>query len=182
MAETKTTKAVKAQQASGKSAKQTASEKPKLFAVVRIRGEVGVNGKLATNMELLRLHKKHRCVLVLANDNYMGMLSKAKDYCTFGEADEETVKLLIESRGKLVANKKLTAEFLKQHKLTYESFAKKLVAGEIRIKDIEGVKPFFKLSPPKGGFARGGIKKPYSMRGVLGYRGAEINKLIRKMI
>lgn len=165
-----------------KKTEKTAKESPKLFAIVRIRGDIGVTEKISTTMTLLRLQKKHRCVLVVANDNYMGMISKVKDYCTFGEVDEATVKELLEKRGRIVSDKILTLEFLKKYKLTFETFAKKLMNNEIKFKDTEGVKPFFKLSPPRGGFARGGIKKPYSMHGALGYRGAEINKLVRKMI
>jgi large subunit ribosomal protein L30 len=157
-------------------------EAPKLFAIIRIRGEVGVTEKIATTMELLRLHKKHRCVIITANDNYMGMISKVKDYCTFGEIDEATVKELLEKRGRIAGDNVLTSDFLRNQKLTFETFAKKLVNGEIAVKNVDGFKQFFKLSPPRGGFERGGIKKPYSMHGALGYRGAEINKLVRKMI
>jgi len=38
------------------------------------------------------------------------------------------------------------------------------------------------LSPPKGGFERKGIKKPFSAGGVLGHRGAAMNDLIKKMV
>ena len=165
-----------------KESKPAAKKLPKLFAVVRIRGEVGVTKKIAATMELLRLHKKHRCVIILADNNYMGMISKVKDYCTFGEVDEATVKELLEKRGRIAGDTPLTADFLKKQKLTFESFAKKIILGEIKISDIEGIKPFFKLHPPIGGFEREGIKKPYSMHGALGYRGPEINKLLRRMI
>ncbi len=37
------------------------------------------------------------------------------------------------------------------------------------------------LAPPRGGFERGGIKKPYSLGGVLGHRD-DISPLIKKMI
>ena len=162
--------------------KTETKEAPKLMAVIRIRGGVGVTEKIETTMELLRLRRKHRCIIVIANDNYMGMISKVKDYCTFGEVDAATVKDLIEKRGRVVGDNKLTTEYLKQHKLTSETFAKKLVNSEIKIKDVEGMKQFFKLSPPIGGYERGGIKKPYSMHGALGYRGPEINKLLRRMM
>ncbi|MFC1752670.1 uL30 family ribosomal protein [Thermoproteota archaeon] len=50
-------------------------------------------------------------------------------------------------------------------------------------KDKEGkIKKYFRLSPPKGGFERKGIKKSYSVGGVLGYRGNEMASLIKKMI
>jgi len=44
------------------------------------------------------------------------------------------------------------------------------------------LKPFFRMAPPRGGFERGGIKKPYSSGGVLGYRREKINDLILRMI
>lgn len=51
------------------------------------------------------------------------------------------------------------------------------------IKDSEGnLKPFFKLAPPVGGFERKGIKKPFSVGGVLGNRKEKINILLKKMI
>ncbi len=40
----------------------------------------------------------------------------------------------------------------------------------------------FRLNPPKGGFERKGIKKPFSKGGALGYRGSKINSLIKKMV
>lgn len=154
----------------------------KLLAVIRLRGEVGVSKNVAATLELLRLRKKHRCILVPATANYMGMISKVKDYCTFGEVEEAVVKELLQKRGRIAGNKPLTAEFLKQSKLTFETFAKKLMNSEIKFRDVEGLKPFFKLHPPIGGFEREGIKKPFAMHGSLGYRRADINKLLRKMI
>jgi len=52
--------------------------------------------------------------------------------------------------------------------------------GEKR--DEKRLKPFFRLAPPVGGFERKGIKVPFSQGGALGYRGENINTLIKKMI
>jgi large subunit ribosomal protein L30 len=41
---------------------------------------------------------------------------------------------------------------------------------------------YYHLQPPRGGFERGGIKTPFSMKGALGYRKDKINLLIKKMI
>ena|SRR3989344_6484922 len=50
-------------------------------------------------------------------------------------------------------------------------------------KDVEGkLKPFFRLSPPKRGFERKGIKVPFKLGGALGERGAAINALIQRML
>ena len=40
----------------------------------------------------------------------------------------------------------------------------------------------FTLNPPKGGFERKGIKKSFTSGGALGYRGAKINIILKKMI
>ena len=40
----------------------------------------------------------------------------------------------------------------------------------------------FTLAPPIGGFERKGIKTPFTLGGVLGYRGDKVNILIKKMI
>lgn len=40
----------------------------------------------------------------------------------------------------------------------------------------------FKLSPPKKGYGRKGIKKAYSVSGALGNRKDDINELIKRMI
>lgn len=61
--------------------------------------------------------------------------------------------------------------------------------GEITeetIKELKEKRPsskkFYSLHPPKGGFERSGIKKPYNLKGALGNRKEKINELIKKMI
>ena len=70
----------------------------------------------------------------------------------WGEIDEGTIKLLLEKR------------------------------GEIDPKDKKKYKSFFRLNPPRGGFERKGIKKGFSAGGALGYRGAKVIELIKKMM
>jgi large subunit ribosomal protein L30 len=43
-------------------------------------------------------------------------------------------------------------------------------------------RPFFRLSPPKKGFGRKGVKVHFSKGGALGYRESKINDLIKRMI
>ena len=46
----------------------------------------------------------------------------------------------------------------------------------------KGEKKFFRLSPPRGGFERKGIKVPFKVGGALGYRAEKINDLIKRMV
>ena len=154
----------------------------KLIAIVRIRGLVNVKHTIADTMKILKLFKKNYCVIVPSTSSLIGMMDKIKDYVTMGEIDEATLMELLQKRGRVAGNKRLTADYLKSNKLTFESLAKELLAGKKRMKDVPGAKSFFRLSPPRGGFERKGIKHSFSAGGVLGYRKAAINDLIRRML
>ncbi len=158
-------------------------EKPLKIAVIRVRGEVGVDHKIEDTLTMLHLTKKNRCTIIPNAKSYIGMLNKIKDYCTFGEIDDKTVAMLLEKRGRLKGDSPLTQDYLKEKlKVDFNQFASIFMQDKMGLKDIPGLKHFFKLHPPIGGFEREGIKKPYSIGGALGYRGPEINKLIRRMV
>ncbi len=49
-------------------------------------------------------------------------------------------------------------------------------------KGKEDNKKTFRLNPPRGGFGRKGIKRPFGEGGALGYRGNKINELLKRML
>ena len=101
---------------------------------------------------MLRLYRRNYCAIVDKKD--IGMVQKVKDYATYGEIDPDTKKLLIEKRGE-------------------------------KTKDKDGketIKKFFRLNSPKKGYGRRGIKRSFNKSGALGYRGNEINDLVRRML
>ncbi len=153
------------------------------LAVLRIRGNVGVRKDIKDTLDLLRLYKKNSCIIINNSPSCIGMLKKVKDYVTWGEIDEETFLQLIKKRGRLPGSKPLTEDYLKEKtKLSYEQFAKEFMNDKKDLKDITGVKRVFRLKPPEKGFERKGIKTPFSLGGVLGYRKDRINDLIRRML
>lgn len=154
-----------------------------LFAVVRIRGNVGVRREIRETLKMLRLHKVHHAVIVPNTPSYQGMLQKVKDYVTWGEISKETLALLLERRGRLEGNYCLTNDFLVENlKInSIEELAEKIYNGELKLNDVPKLKPVFRLHPPKGGFKRK-KKRPFRDGGELGYRGEDINRLIEKMI
>lgn len=155
----------------------------KNIAIIRIRGRTGVNGKVNDTLDMMRLYKQNGCVIVPNNPQYLGMIQRAKDYITWGEIDKETFTLLFTKRARLAGNKALTDEYTKQHvKMDMKTFIEEFYGQKKKLKDIPGLKPYFRLNPPAKGFERGGIKKPFSMGGSLGYRKEKINELIRRMI
>ena len=153
-----------------------------MYAVVRVRGNVKVRPEHRRTLELLRLDRDNHLVLVREDPASRAMVNKVESYVTFGEVSVEALAGLLEKRGRLLGNKRLTAEFLKQHKLKdFKELAETVLAGKKRVEDF-GVKGVFRLNPPSKGFERGGIKKAYNLGGALGYRGKEINELVERMM
>jgi large subunit ribosomal protein L30 len=152
------------------------------IAIIRIRGNQKIKKEIEDTMRMLRLFKKNHCVIIKNTPQNIGMLKKIKDYVTWGDIDDKTFKLLLEKRGKLPGNKKLTEEYIKEKlNLNLDTFSKEFIECKKDLKEIPGVKEFFKLTPPLKGFERKGIKTAYSLGGVLGYRKQEINQLIQRM-
>ncbi len=153
------------------------------LAVVQVRGTMGMTKQLKDTLRMLKLPKSHSCVVVAATPSSIGMLNKLKDYITWGEITAETFTILLTKRARFVGNKPLTPELFKEKaKEDITTFAKEFLDGKKSLKDVPGLKPYFRLKPPRHGFERGGIKKPYSMGGALGYRKEAINDLIQRMI
>lgn len=81
------------------------------LAVVLLRGRIGLHRDVKRTLDLLKLRKKHTCIVVEDTPVLRGMLQKAKDAITWGAIDEETYKLLVEKRGKKDAEGKLKEYF-----------------------------------------------------------------------
>ncbi|HLC63457.1 MAG TPA: 50S ribosomal protein L30 [Candidatus Nanoarchaeia archaeon] len=153
------------------------------LAIIRIRGITGVKREIKGTMDLLRLYNKNHLVIVDKNETNIGMLKRIKDFVTWGEISEETFKELLKKRGRLPGSMLLTEQYLKEKtKFSSEEFAKEFFSKKIQLKQVPGLKTFFRLKPPIGGFESQGIKTPFSMGGSLGYRGDQINILIKKML
>lgn len=157
--------------------------KQQRIAIIRIKGKPGLKRSVQDTFQILRLYKKNHVVVVTNTPVYAGMLTKIQDAVTWGDIDEETFKLLLEKRGKLPGKKPLTEQYLKEKcNLTIDQFSKEFMACKKDLKEIPGLKLFFKLSPPVQGFESKGIKAQFSMGGVLGYRKEKINELLRRMM
>ena len=153
------------------------------LAVIQVRGGIHLTHEHRDSLNHLQLRKKNSCVILENTQSYMGVLVKLKDYVTWGEIDEQTLKLLIEKRGKLAGNQSLNENYLKEKtKMGFDQFVKSFIDNKIKLKDVPGLKTYFRLTPPKGGFEREGIKKQFSLGGALGYRKDNINNLLRRMI
>jgi len=154
----------------------------KCLAVVRIRGIINVRKEVKDTLRMLNLQRNCHATLIDDRPSFLGMLRKAQNIITWGEVSKETISLLLKKRGRTIGDKPLTDEYAK--KIGYESLddlADAIYNFKVMLKDLPGVKPVFRLHPPRKGF-KGSIKKSYRAGGEAGYRGEAINDLIRRMV
>ena len=123
------------------------------IAAVRIRGPNKKSTETNDTLDMLRLYRKNYCVILNKTPSTLGMIKKVENCITWGEIDDSTIKELKEKRGE-----------------------------KTKVKGKEELKKFFRLSPPRGGFERKGIKSPFALGGALGYRGDKIKDLIKRML
>lgn len=142
-----------------------------MYAVVRIRGGVKTRKEIKDTMDMLRLTRVNHCVIVGKGPKIEGMIKKVKDFVTWGEINDKTLERLVTERGRMSGDKKPGE---KEIKTALEAVKKKK-----SMKGVDGFKPVFRLSPPRGGYE--GIKSHYP-KGALGYRGEKINELLERMM
>ncbi|MEB3759633.1 MAG: 50S ribosomal protein L30 [Desulfurococcales archaeon] len=158
-----------------------------LYAVIRLRGTADVHPDVEKTLYLLRLRRKYAASLY--HDSLPGivsMLRKVQDWATWGEIDRETLIKLLYTRGRVLGDRPLTDQYVAEKLDLYggiPELADKLLSGELYFHKLDkyGIKPFFRLHPPRGGF-KNTIKRHYTNSGELGYRGSTINELIIKML
>jgi len=82
------------------------------IAIIRIKGQTGLQKDVIETLERLRLKKKYVCV-VLENPTViqLGMLKKVRDFVAYGEISDDVYKNLVKERGKKDTEGKLKPYF-----------------------------------------------------------------------
>ena len=152
-----------------------------MLAVVQVRGTVKTRREIKDTLKMLRLHHINHCVLVPDTPEYLGMVRKVKDFVAYGEIDEGTLVTVLQTRGRLSGNRRLTDDHVREHTpyQSIEEYARSLYQGKASIADIPDLKPVLRLHPPRKGFLT--IKRTFQQGGTLGYHGKEINSLLYRM-
>jgi large subunit ribosomal protein L30 len=158
------------------------TEPRKCLAVVRVRGMGEASPEVERTLEMLHLTRNCHITLVENRPSVQGMLRKAKDFVTWGEAAKVTILALLRKRGRLAGDKKVDDAYAQRVGCkTLEDLADALYRLAADFQRLPGIKPVFRAHPPRKGY-KGTIKKSYTVGGVTGYRGDAINKLVESMI
>jgi large subunit ribosomal protein L30 len=108
------------------------------------------------------------------------MLKKVKDIVAWTKADSGIVKELLEKRGRKTGYKPLTKADLPKEYKSIDDFAAAIAENKVSMSKIDGIKPWFALGPPKGGFKRK-TKTQYTQHGVLGNDDALV-EIVKRML
>jgi len=133
------------------------------IAVVRVRGMVNLSHDIKETFKHLNLYNKNWAIFI--NPSMMGMVNKVKDYVTWGEVSDEVLDDIITKRGEKVSE--YTKDTQRDKYFEYNE---------------KRYKSFFRLSPPKKGYGRKGVKIPFVKGGALGDRKNKINDLLKRMV
>ena len=153
----------------------------KAYLVVRIKGQADVPHWANTTLNLLKLEKKYRAVILPVKDNTAGMLKKIQHYISWQEIDTKTTKELLDKKGRRTGYKKITSKDISEAGFkTIDDLAVSLSEGKISMSKIKPLKPWFALSPPRQGFKRS-TKYLYGQKGILGHN-KELTSLVKRMM
>jgi large subunit ribosomal protein L30 len=150
------------------------------WMIVRVRGSVHARHDVVETLRYLHLTRPNHATIVPEVPSVRGMLTTVQGYVTWGEAEPETVSLLLRARGETVAGGRLTDESVAEIVPGQDLPALTRSVAEKGLPQMRGLKPLFRLRAPKGGWRS--TKKPFTLGGALGYRGRSINELVRRMM
>ena len=153
----------------------------KAYLVIRIKGQADVPYWANTTLNLLKLEKKYRAVILPVKENTEGMLRKVQHFVSWQEIDLPTTKELLDKKGRRAGYKKITSEDISKAGFkTIDELAISLSEGKTSMTKLKPLKPWFALSPPKQGFKRS-TKRLYGQKGILGHN-KELTTLVKRMM
>ncbi len=150
------------------------------FLVVRIKGTVNIPKQAKKTLDGLNLDKRFRATIVPENAEYLGMLRKVKEVVSWTNADASIVKQLLEKRGKKTGYKPITEPDLPKEYNSIDELATAIAENKVSMSKIPGIKPWFALNPPRGGFKRK-TKTQYTQKGILG-EDKELVEIVKRML
>jgi large subunit ribosomal protein L30 len=149
-----------------------------------MKGTVNIPNWAIVTLENLHLEKKFRATLVPENDQTLGMLRKIKGIVAWTSVEESFIKEFIKKKGRVSYSKLLSAQQGnsgdKSNSDSINSIVSEILKNDSFLTKIGGIKPWFALNPPKGGFKKKS-KLLHSQNGILGDN-KELVDIVRRMM
>jgi large subunit ribosomal protein L30 len=158
---------------------QTKSSEGSLL-VVNLRGLVNTRTPVRTTLDQLKVGRRFNATIVPNDDVYLGMLNLAKDHVAWCRLNSDLAVKLLKARAEKSSGKRAVESEIAGNSGSFDDIASSLEQGKIKLSSIDGIRPFFRLNPPRGGFKRS-TRRQYRDGGVLGPNEALPN-LVEKML
>jgi large subunit ribosomal protein L30 len=152
-----------------------------LLLVLNLHGAINSSSGVREAMNQLKVIRKFSASVVADDPNTLGMLKLSKDYVAWTPVDAQLLTDLLEKKGMASTTRPLDAAALK--KMGYKKhadLAQKMVKEQLRMSAVDGLVPYFRLPPPKGGFKRS-LRRQYTEKGTLGAN-PNLQEIIRRML
>ena len=152
-----------------------------LLLVVNIHGAINSPAPVRKALTELRVVRKFSASVVPDDAPSVGMLKLCKDYLAWSPLGADFLTILLKKRGMVSLKRALDLASLK--KIGYkkhEDLAAKMVKEQLRLSEVEGVRPFFRLAPPRGGFKRS-MRRQFTERGTLGSN-PKLEEIVKRMV
>jgi large subunit ribosomal protein L30 len=150
------------------------------YLVVRIKGTVNIPQQAKKTLDGLNLDKRFRATIVPESTEVLGMLRRVKEEVAWTKADAGIVKELLEKRGRKTGYKPITKPDLPKEYNSIDELASAIAENKVTMSKLGGIKPWFALNPPKGGFRRK-TKTQYAQDGILGEDG-NLAEIVKRML
>ena len=145
-----------------------------------MRGTINVPSSAKATLTYLNLTKKYRATLISESQQSLGMLRKVKGQVAWTPADPGIIKDLLEKRGRKAGFKPISNSDLPKEYDSIEQLGSAISENKISISEVDNIKPWFALTPPRGGFKRK-TKSQYNEGGLLG-ECKDLVAIVRRML
>jgi large subunit ribosomal protein L30 len=152
-----------------------------LILVVNVHGSINSSAPVRRALAELKVIRKFTATVVPDDPATLGMLRRCKDYVSWSPVDADFLGSLLKERGMVSAERPLDQATLKSIGYKgYDDLARKMVEQGLRLSSFKGIKPFFRLAPPKGGFKRS-MRRQFTEGGMLGSN-PKLQETVKRMV
>lgn len=138
-----------------------------MILVIRISGHVNIPSKVVETLFRMRLRRKYSAVLLADSVENRKLLEHVRNFTAYGIVSDAMLEKLLETRGVRADKKPIDVK-------------KMVTALHTKTMAEAGLKPFFRLHPPRKGIES---KKHFGInKGVLGDHKEAIDRLVERML
>lgn len=139
-----------------------------MMLVIRISGRIELTQEVTETLHRMRIRRKYAATLLPNNETTKHLINSVRNFVAYGPISEEMLTKLVAARGQPIDKSK---------KIDAGKVAKHILAKGF---DDSGIKPFFRLHPPRKGINSHGHAEAGT--GVLGNNKEAINTLVERML